>query len=377
MNKFRISKKKIIWIIICVLSFVIALLICWRREAIAGKQLSQRMARRWSVEGDVAQVSCFFSKDASITRRSLQEFEHKLDLVLQEASIELSSENPGARLWTDAYSIPGRLSVSSERGTVFLRALGVGGDFFQFHPQELRYGNYFSDRDINKDYVVIDEETAWQLFGGINVAGKTVEINGKTHMISGVIKRPKGKKETAAGLSESIIYVSPETMENYAHETIVTHYEIVMPNPVKSYAMNTVKENLFVSESEVEYVSNTDRFSIPASLKIFSEFGYRSMRGNAVAYPYWENLARQCEDVLAFLTAFMILFCAVPSAVIIIWLIWRWRHKKWTFKSVFNQCVEILGRWIRKLLQKKNVKGKELIRITFDEEEEEEENEEK
>lgn len=377
MNNFRISKKKIIWIIICVLFFALSLLIYWRREAIAGKQLCQQMAQRWSEDGDVTQVSAFFSKNAGITQGTIQELEYKLNNVLKEASIEITSENPGARLWADAYSIPGRLSVSSDRATVFLNALGVGGDFFLFHPQELRYGNYFSDRDVNKDYVVIDEETAWQLFGGINVAGKSIEISGKPHLISGVIRRPKGKKETAAGLSDSIIYVSPETMKSCGFETVITHYEIVMPNPVKNFALNTLKENLFVDEKEAEFVSNTDRFSIPASIKILREFGYRSMRGNNVAYPYWENLARQCEDVLAFLTAFMLLFFAVPSAVIIIWLIWRWRHKKWTFKSVFNHCVEILGTWKRKLFQKKNLKEKELIRITFDEEEEEEENEEK
>ena len=69
-----------------------------------------------------------------------------------------------------------------------VQIIGVGGDFFQFHPLNMISGNVFSENDISKDRVVLDENTAWTLFGAYDIAGKTVTIEGRQFVIAGVYK---------------------------------------------------------------------------------------------------------------------------------------------------------------------------------------------
>ena len=59
----------------------------------------------------------------------------------QEASITETSENPSARLWVDAYSADGKITLVNGRNTLDANAIGIGGDFFLFHPLKLITGS--------------------------------------------------------------------------------------------------------------------------------------------------------------------------------------------------------------------------------------------
>lgn len=375
MKKKFFTRKKIIGICIIFLCLVFAGALHLVRQQLISKQEAQMMAERWKKERDVSQISCFFSREAGVSEYQINAFEHMLDNALQEASIKLENENPGARLWADAYSASGSLSISTERTSLYLKAIGIGGDFFQFHPQNLEYGNYFSGHDLNSDYVVIDEETAWQLFGGIDVSGKFVTISGQPHVIAGVIKRPQGKKVKASGLTDSIVYVSMETLQKYSSFYGIENYEIVMPNPIKDFALQKVKENLGVDENEVIYVENTGRFNVANSLEIFLQYGYRSMNGKAILFPYWENLARSCEDVLAPITLLMVILLIVPFMIVLVWAIYAWRHKGWTFGTavrkgsdlVYNIQASHAMKKQNKRQQKQGRSGKKPIKVFYEE----------
>ena len=132
------------------------------------------MAGRWSEKKDVAQISCFFSSKAEVTEDTIQSFEYSLKNVLQEASITETSENPSARLWVDAYSADGKITLVNGKNTLDANAIGIGGDFFMFHPLKLITGAYFSGNDLMQDYCIIDQDAAWQLFGSNDVVGMTV-----------------------------------------------------------------------------------------------------------------------------------------------------------------------------------------------------------
>ena len=204
-------------IIFLILTGVIALL--------AGMQAEQNVSRRWSSEGGVAQVSCFFSPNAGITQDSIESFEHSLDNALKEASIEQDSPNPGARLWADAYSADGAITLSTDKGTVQADALGIGGDFFLFHQLQLLSGSYFSGNDLMQDYVILDRDSAWQLFGSVDVAGMTVNIAGRPHMVIGVVERPTGRLYEAAGLDGIRVFVSYETLRTYGQSSGKSNFE--------------------------------------------------------------------------------------------------------------------------------------------------------
>ena len=325
------------------ISFGIFLIIMFVIRGLGNDLPSQEMAKRWSKEGGTAQVSCFFSVNSGITQEQLQEFEHSVDGKLAEASVTLESENPSARLWVDAYSAEGTLSVSSDRASIQADAIGIGGDFFLFHPMTLLSGSYFSGNDLMQDYCLLDKDAAWQLFGSSDVAGMMVSINGIPHMVSGVVERPEGRLAENAGLDKTMVYVSYQTLQELGEHSGINHYEIVMPNPVTGFAVNMIRESFGTDPQEVEIVENTSRYSLVSRVKILMQFGIRSMNGKAIIYPYWENMARGYEDILALLTFFELFFLLFALAVALGLFIRWWRHKGWTVGGK----IKALGGWIQ------------------------------
>ena len=92
----------------------------------------QQAALRWDREGGAAQVSCFFTRDVEVDDFQIMSFEKQLESALTEAAVVL--ENPNARLFVDAYSAQGKITVTSSQSTLDAAAVGIGGDFFFFHP---------------------------------------------------------------------------------------------------------------------------------------------------------------------------------------------------------------------------------------------------
>ena len=170
--------KKIVLGISGGVSFVVFLILLFTVKYLGQAQDSQQAAERWGGGEGVSQVSCFFSVDSGVTVDRLRSFEYGIDSALTDAAVQQESENPGARLWADAYSADGQVTLSTDRATLTADAIGIGGDFFLFHPQTLLYGSYFSGNDLNSDYCVLDQDAAWQLFGSSDVAGMTVRPPG-------------------------------------------------------------------------------------------------------------------------------------------------------------------------------------------------------
>ncbi|MCD7837148.1 MAG: ABC transporter permease [Lachnospiraceae bacterium] len=339
-------KKYLHWIA-AALSFIIFLILLGVSNHMAASLLSQNMADRWSSEGGAAQISCFFSVNSNITRDAIEEFEHSVDDMLEEDSITAESSgadgeeaNESARLWADAYSADGSVTIASDGASFSASAIGIGGDFFLFHPLQLVSGAYFSGNDLMQDYCVLDEEAAWQLFGSNDIAGQMVTIGGVPHMVTGVIRRPDGRLNEAAGLSETVVYVSYDTLEKYGVNNGINHYEIVMPEPVSGYALGKVGEMLADDEKNTEIIQNDTRFSLLSRIQTLSEFGTRSMNGKAIIYPYWENEARGYEDIIALITVFMLIFLLYPAVFLIIMLIKWWRHRTWSFRQVWNKLYD-------------------------------------
>ena len=343
-----------------VISFAIFLILLLVSNSLGKSQLSQQMAQRWSDEGDVAQVSCFFSVDANITQDGIEEFEHSIDSALAEASVLQTSENPSARLWADAYSADGTISLSSEKSSIEADAIGIGGDFFLFHPLTLVSGYYFSGNDLMQDYCVIDRDAAWQLFGATDVSGMIVYIRGIPHIISGVVERPTGRLAEAAGLDKTLVYVSYETLEKLGKCNGINHYEIVMPNPVTGFAEDFIRKNLGRDAAETEVVENTSRYSFLSRLRMITQFGTRSMNGKAIIYPYWENIARGYEDILVAITAVDMLFLIYAVVIALVLFISWWRHKGWTIKGLLLIVKDKLER-LGERLRAKRLENKESV----------------
>lgn len=291
----------------------------------------QQMAERWSNEGDASQISAFFAQDAVEDVNYFRGIEQNIDNALQQASIV--NENENARLWIDAVSRSGKVTLSSERAKVELKALGVSGEFFQFHPQKIVTGALFREDSMMKDGVVIDEETAWQLFGSSDVAGMQIMIGQVPHYITGVVERPLGRLYEAAGLEKSVCYLSMESLESYGSVNGGFTYEIVMPNPIKGFALSALQTAVGTENENVIVKENSTRYQILPLLKVIQQFGTRSMSLGGIVYPYWENIARGYEDILVLILLVKILLLIVPVIFLITVIIYFWKKKTWTMKD--------------------------------------------
>lgn len=344
---------------VCLL-FTGMILIC--EHQIQKNLYDQQMAERWSKEENVSQISAFFAEDAVENESYFRGIEQSVEKALQAASIV--NENENARLWIDAVSRNGKVVLGSERAYAELNALGVSGEFFQFHPQKIVSGALFREDSMMQDGVVIDEETAWQLFGSSDVAGMQIMIGQVPHFITGVIERPKGRLEEAAGLGKSVCYLSLDSLQNYGIVTGGFTYEVVMPNPIKGFALSTMQTAVGTDNEDVVLVENSTRFELLSLFQVIRDFGIRSMSFQEVVYPYWENIARGQEDILALLLLIKCILLIVPSIFIIGLVVYLWKRRTWNLKQgvvwVQDKVYEAGTRRVQKKRKKlENIKQQE------------------
>lgn len=272
---------------------------------------------RGTGETRFAQLACYLPVDGGKTEEDIYSFRRELDSMLIEQSMEAPE---GGRLYIDAYNGTASVTVSSENGgNATVKAVGIGGDFFYFHPMTLRGGSYIKGSDLMDDLVVLDEEMAWRLFGGTSLAGLTVFINGEPFVVSGVIARDADFATNKAYTGDGGVFMSFSAMSRLIESSTITGYEIVMPNPITGYAKGVVSETFPVGTGDV--VENSSRYNLLHLLEVIQGFGQRSMRTNGVIYPYWENAVRLTEDYAALLLVLAVLFALCPVAFTLVLVI--------------------------------------------------------
>ena len=286
---------------------------------VSGTLESLTAAGRFRGEGDTrfAQLACYLPVDDGKTEEAIFSFRQELESQMVEQSLEAQE---GGRLYIDAYSGTASVSISSDNaGSATVKAIGVGGDFFYFHPLRLRAGAYIKSDDLMDDLVVLDEEMAWRLFGGTDLAGLTVSINGTPFVVSGVISRETDFATGKAYTGDGGVYMSFSAMKRLVNSADITGYEIVMPNPISGYAKGMLEDSFPIGDGDV--VENSDRYGLLHLWEVIKSFGLRSMRNNGVIYPYWENAARLTEDYAALLLLLGVLLALYPLLTALILMI--------------------------------------------------------
>lgn len=313
----------------------------------------QLMASRWSEDKDVAQISCFYSGKAYLTESSIDEMRYHLETKLQEQAIEPNTDT--ARLYIDAYCAEGTITIQSDKKSIQANAIGIGGDFFMFHPVKLIGGMYFSGNDLMQDAILLDEEAAWQLFGASDIAGKTVTIGGMPYRVAGVYEREQGDLETLAGSKDTTVYIAYSSLESNTSCSI-SCYEAVIPNPVEGFALDIMTEISSASEENVKMVENSSRFSYISLYNIWKERASRSMKTDDIVLPFWENLARVKEESLMEVALWQVIMAGI---LLIYWgiqgMIFIIKHKPTvqTFVKMWEFICEKWRRWNQKRKEKK------------------------
>lgn len=337
-----LTPKQIIFSSITIVSLLLYLVLTIWSDHQVEALTDQQAAKRWDKEGDSAQVSCFFAENTEVDEYMLMSFKRQLEQSLLEVLTQEDEEGEiEKRLIIDAYSSLGSITVTSEKGKLDnARAVGVGGDFFLFHPLQLVSGGYFSGNDLMQDSVILDEEAAWQLFGSNDIAGMSVMIGNVPHYVAGVIKRQEGRFAEGAGLDKTVVYVSYSSLSSYGTSDGINVYEVVAPNPVKGFVYKAVKEKLGVSEEKMVVVENSSRYTLPALLPVLLDFGTRSMQNTAVKFPYWENIGRGWEDIKILVLLFQVILLFIPAVIVTVYLIIRWKNRNFTLKDIWNFALE-------------------------------------
>jgi hypothetical protein len=391
-KKFFSNKKRNIVLIIVAALLLIDIILGIICRVFISKLPDQLAANRWDYDGKVAQVSLFFTEDRSVTPDDIKRLEYNLKKKLGDAGViavedgdsslksgkeivdtvdlgtgkgnnsgsDIASASEEIKVYNSCYSAQGISTIVFEnRKAENVSTIGADGDFFFFHPLELVNGSYFMADDVMKDKIVIDEDLAWQLFGSDDIIGQCVTIGGINHYVSGVVRRQEGRFNEAAGLSESIVYMSYDSLSKYGEilsgKTTdkeisedgvnakiggINCYEIVCPNPVDGLLAKITKESADFDDKYVNVIDNTDRFSFLNLLGVSVNFGIRSMWDKPIFYPYWENVARGYEDVLALLNMIR-LICEVACVIMVCSLIiFAYRNKKWTIEGLLTYAAD-------------------------------------
>ncbi len=321
MKKFQLRSilKKIRWrlVIPCCVLTILSVLFYLQFRAVGAAFPATETAATWRGTNEMrfAQIACYLPTDEGQTEDAIYTFRETLNQALVEASIESTGEGS---LYTDAYSGLSSLSVSSDRASATLDAIGVGGDFFLFHPLKLISGSYLQPDDLMQDGVVLDREAAWKLFGGYDLTGMTVTIGGMPYLVMGVVERETDRYTTKEFESTGSVFLAYSALQKL-DSTPITCYEVVMPNPVRQFAKNMISDKFTIGNGEIVEISS--RFAPAGMLSVYKNFGKRAMQTLPLVYPYWENAQRAAENyaalylLLAVLTILLPAFCAVFFSV--------------------------------------------------------------
>ena len=356
-------RKILILDMVCLLLFLVVSIIAGRGPA---RAYSQQEAQRWSADHTpYHQVSAFWPQSSQVGKETVSSVRAKIQKKILDAS--LTSESEDGRLWTDAYMAQtvdsaARVSLLGLRGKEDINILGVGGSFFLFHPLKMVSGSVFSQEDAMHDRVVIDKETAWTLFGGYDIAGQSIRISNHTFVIAGVYEREENKNVRKATGGKSFLLMDYEAFHKLYENVSIIGYEAVLPQPIRSFALNTLQDAVGGEESEAVLVDNTDRFRAGALLERFSDIPSLFMRQKAVVFPYWENEMRALEwrQYCLLMLRLLLLITPVVSGVFgMVKLLGKYGGRYW---KLFWQK---LGEKIRKKFYERPLR----IRSEFDEDE--------
>ena len=320
---------------------VLFVLIAW----LGSRFPSQRAAERWQGESalDFAQVSCFLPVDEPITLREIQSFREEMAKALHSAAVDVEYDG---QLRLDAWSGNGKVNASSELGRGEARVVAVGGDFFQFHPLRLLSGSYITPSDLMQDRVLLDEELAWLLFGGTELEGLSLKLNGVPFVVAGVIAREQDAFSARAYTGGMGLFLSFDAWLTLDEKAGIECYEFVLAEPVDGFARSLAESKFPIGRGEI--VENSGRFTPFRLLALLKSFPTRSMQTQGIIYPYWENACRGAEDCCAVLLLLGSLLLVYP--LVFLFLTLRrllLRVRDYLGEELFPAAADSIGEAIR------------------------------
>lgn len=339
---------------------------------VAASLTDQTAYVRWEAENKpYAQASVYLPEDNTVSSAALSSLRLAVENALTAAGVP-SQEYP----WFYAASRSTQAALQNDNGnlTTTVELNLVAGDYFRMHPMVLRTGWYMSESDVMHDRIVLDRQTAWNLFYTDDIIGQFLWWNGQRYQVAAVVDYPEGRyNEKAAGdtcrawvfwdspgAQSSSLTSAADTAASTAGSTGgstagttgdttgkdsapvpassdigFTCLEMVLPQPVKNFALSTLQSVLKDSLPEnTVYTDNAGRFSLQSRWSILRSYSLRGISTEAVGYPWYENAAQLAENHLALRLIPEAIFLIFPAISLLIWLILLNRKRTWGLYSI-------------------------------------------
>lgn len=342
------TKNKIRFTTFLICAIVALVCLCLLHET-NQKERDSDAAIRWkSDKQDFSYISVYMSPEENWKENDRNTLISNLKMSFQQNSIiNENREDNSEGLIKDCFSCEGIMNFTNGKNTATAKVMATGGDFFFFHQPVWLSGFAYSDNDVMKDRAIIDKELAWQLFGSENVAGMSFKINGNTYYVAGVVdtshlkedqkaygeinrawlpysafcKEYQGSQATPDGTASTTntgINSIPDTgTEENTNKLPITCYEIVLPDPVKEWAVNLIQTSLDVKNRKMVVTENSKRTNFFYVMDNLKNFFYKTSGTQPVAYPYWENAARTRDTKREIYTGILLIALIYPVLLFI------------------------------------------------------------
>ena len=334
--------RAVLWALVC-LACVLALWgMCRGDQKTVSHLNSQLGAQRWETEEKpYAMASVFLPEDQGVPQDRMGEIYLAVENALTAGGV--SSESYP---WLYGASYESSATLKNGTASCEVELTAIAGDFFRIHPMPLLSGWYIWEEDLMHDRIVLDRQTAWNLYYSMNVAGQYLTVNGVQYQVAAVVDTEPGEYNELAAEGTCRAWVfsdSPALRQDLTQGAAQPGYtcvEMILPQPVKDFAAATLKNALKDMIPETTAITdNSGRFSLKHRWEVLRHFTTRGISQEAVNYPYWENAARLTENHLALRLIPEGILGAVPAISLVILLLWLNHRRTWGLHSFF-QAVE-------------------------------------
>ena len=322
--------KLLLWIFTVVLSLLLCLFLLRMGEADVEELIPQSAAQRWETEEKpYAMASVFLPGEKAISPDFVGEFRLAMENVLLAAGVG-SETHP----WLYAFSRTEGATLASDSASTAVELSVVTGDYFRIHPMELLGGWYPSEEHVMLDRIVLDRQTAWDLFYSDNVVGMYVTMGETRYQVAAVVDTEPGhyNELSADGINRAWVLAGAPGVDMTKGYTCL---EAVLPQPVKDFHISALRSALGSAIAETTAITdNSGRFSLENRITTLKNLSTRGIASEAIAYPYWENAARLTENNLALMLIPECLLLLYPLVSLVIWLVLLNRRRTWGLHSV-------------------------------------------
>ena len=349
--------KWILWGLIVLVCLGVWHGLCRGDRKVVSELTDQTAYVRWETDDKpYAQASVYLPEDNAISDSVIPTIRLAIENALSAAGVP-STDYP----WFYAASKTEQVTLQNGIASSNVELTLVTGDYFRIHPMVLRKGWYMSEDDVMHDRIILDRQTAWDLFYSDNVVGEFLEWNGQRYQVAAVVDYPAGKynSEASDGTRRAWAYADspgvtggssvPSDSEDKSDaasadampsgstgsDVSYTCLEMVLPQPVKNFALSTLQAAVkeLVPE-DTTYTDNAGRFSLENRWNVLRHLSTRGISDKAIGYPYYENAAKLVENHLALRLIPEAMLLAIMGISVLIWLILLNRKRTWGLYSI-------------------------------------------